>query len=649
MSNKKFYVTTPIYYVTARPHLGSLYSTLIADVAARWNKLQGKKTFFLTGTDEHGQKVAQAAEKAGKAPKEFVDSYIDVYKKIWKDYELDYNDFIRTTDPRHKKAVQEFIKKLEKKGDIYKGEYSGWYCVSDEAYLTETDYNTTVTYKEDEGPPCPVCGRATKLMKEQGYFFKLSAYQDKLLKFYKENPDFITPKERFNEITSFVKSGLRDLSISRTTTDWGIPFPGDEKHVCYVWLDALVNYISAVGYGDPKKKDDFNFWWPTDLHVMAKDIVRFHAVYWPAFLMAADLELPKRLLVHGWITLCGKKMSKSFANVVDPEVLYKKYGAEPVRYFLLRQIPVTQDGDFCLEDLDQRITCELANDLGNLLNRMLMLAQKNNILTIPVQEGWSGDAIKLRDEAFDTIGDVQGYMEDYLFHMALARMWKFIGNVNAYFHGHEPWKLAKKDSGVFIEVLSATCHSLHQIALLLWPIMPSKMEELLSALGVTFDYKKNVIENLKLSRWTEKFELKMIPPLFEKPEEASECKKKQVADKTGQCETETPSYIPIDTVAQVELRVGTIEQVEEIPKSDKLLQLAVDFGQCGKRTILAGVKKWYKPEDLIGKQAVFVFNLKPRKMLGIESQGMMLFAESDDGQLQLTQPAGKVPNGTRLR
>jgi len=650
MSNKKFYVTTPIYYVTARPHLGSLYSTVMADVAARWNKLLGKKIFFLTGTDEHGQKVSQAAKEVGKNPKAFVDSFIGVYKKIWRDYELDYNDFIRTTDQRHKDAVQYFIKKLEKKGDIYKGSYEGWYCVSDEAYLTETDYDTHITYKKDEGPACPVCKRSTKFMTEEAYFFRLSAYQDKLLKFYEENPDFITPRERFKEVINFVKSGLKDLSISRTTLKWGIPFPDDPNHVCYVWLDALANYISAIGYGQKDKKKEFDFWWPSDLHILGKDIIRFHAVYWPAFLMAADLKLPKQLLVHGWITICGKKMSKSLANIVDPEILYEKYGPEPVRYYLLRQIPVTQDGDFCIEDLEKRITCDLANDLGNLVNRMLMLAEKNGVSTISVQESWSGESIKLRDEAWNMVGDVENYMEDYLFHMALARVWKFIAQVNSYFHAHEPWKLAKKDLGKFIEVLSATCHSLHCIALLLWSVMPSKMEELLSAIGVSFDEECHAIENLKSCRWSKQFILKLIPPLFERPEVATECKEKLVKAIVGEnIEKEKESVVPIDLVVQVELRVGTIESCQEIPKSDKLLKLTVNFGPNGERTILAGVKKWYKPYDLIGKQGVFIYNLRPRKMLGFESQGMMLFAESEDGCLEYIAPVGVVPNGTRLR
>ncbi|HML19297.1 MAG TPA: methionine--tRNA ligase, partial [Candidatus Dependentiae bacterium] len=334
----KYFVTTPIYYVTSGPHIGSLYSTLIADVAARYHALFGDNVFFLTGTDEHGQKVAQAAAKAGVEPKAFVDKVSDEYKKMWKLYDLNYTDFIRTTDERHKKAVYKWIETVEKKGDIYKAQYDGWYCVPDETFVTDQAV-------DGKAPLCPTCGRETIQLTEENYFFRLSAYQDRLLKFYKENPDFITPRERLNEVISFVESGLKDLSISRTTVSWAIPFPKDPAHRVYVWADALMNYATAVGYGDDSKTKEFNYWWPADLHIMGKEIVKFHAAYWPAFLMAADLPLPKRLLVHGWITADGKKMSKSLGNVVDPVPLAATYGIEPVKYYLLRQLPISQDGD----------------------------------------------------------------------------------------------------------------------------------------------------------------------------------------------------------------------------------------------------------------------------------------------------------------
>jgi len=631
----KFYVTTPIYYVTAKPHLGTLYTTLLADVVTRWNKLQGKKTFFLTGTDEHGQKIAEAAKKARKEPKLFVDSFIDAYKSTWKEYEIAYDLFIRTTDEYHVKAVQQWLKELLDKGDIYKDYYKGWYCIACESFEKEFDEG------EVEGPPCHQCGRVTEQVSEECYFFRLSKYQDKLLKFYEENPDFMVPKERLKELINFVKSGLKDLSISRTKIRWGIPFPGDDKHVAYVWADALNNYITAIGYAQPEKKEDFAFWWPADLHIMGKDIVRFHAVYWPAFLMASNLPLPKRLLVHGWITVDQKKMSKSFGNVVDPQLLYEAYGPEPIRYYLLRQMAINQDGDFSIEDLEQRISSDLANDLGNLLNRMVALAEKNGIQIMQPPSVWSADACKLRDESLHAIDSFISYMGNYQFHMAIASLWKFINKVNAFFHAQEPWKLAKTDKDVFLQVLSATAHSLYVIAVLLWPIMPKKMEQLFYSLGFTFDPDRKLLEDISTSDWNKRFKLNKIETLFQKPE-------KRVITKQEEKIPQTLSEISIDDFIKIHLVVGTIKTAEEIEKSDKLLKLQIDCGSYGMRQILAGVKKYYKPDELIGKQGVFVLNLKPRKIMGIASQGMMLFAEGKD-KLQMVTVEAVVPNGTRLR
>ena len=361
----KFYVTTPIYYPTSRPHLGHLYSTLLADVAARWHKLRGYKTFFMTGTDEHGQKIAEAAAKAHKTPKEFVDSFIDAYKELWNSYDIVYDYFARTTDEHHIKAVQQWIRQLQASGDIYKSYYTGFYCTPCETYVTEKDEQPPL--EEGMAPVCGMCSRETVYIKEESYFFRLSAYQDRLLAFYEENLDFIVPAERLNEVISFVKGGLKDLSISRTTVSWGIPFPDDPKHVSYVWADALNIYITAVGFGNEARREEFNFWWPADLQIMGKDIVRFHAVYWPAFLMATGLAEPKQLLVHGWFKVNQQKMSKSFGNVVDPQTLLSAYGADAVRYYLIRHMAITQDSEFSIIDLEQRISSDLANDLGNLL------------------------------------------------------------------------------------------------------------------------------------------------------------------------------------------------------------------------------------------------------------------------------------------
>lgn len=635
-----FFITTPIYYVTAKPHLGSLYSTLLADVFARWHKLLGQEVFFLTGTDEHGQKIAQAAEKAGMQPKEFVDSFISAYQHAWKTYEIDYSKFIRTTDHDHIKAVQLWLKQLQDKGDVYKAEYKGWYCVPDETFITEKEYGTA---DENHKPACPSCGRETTWISEETYFFKLSAYQGKLLEFYESHPDFIQPKERMAEVVNFVKGGLKDLSISRTTISWGIPFPGDSKHVAYVWADALANYITGVGFNQPGKESEFAKWWPADVHVMGKDIVRFHAIYWPAFLMASGLPLPKQLLVHGWIKVGAQKMSKSLGNVIDPMSLAERFGVEPVRYYLMRQLAITHDGEFSIEDMEQKIGSDLANDLGNLLNRLVTLAEKNDAMVLEAPAIWNADAVHLRNESINCIEEVRGYMKDFLVHMALARTWKFINQVNAYFHAHEPWKLAKHDPHAFKQVLSATAHSLRLIALLLIPVMPSKMNLLLESLGVAVDGQR-ALEKCELGAWNEKFIFMKIPVLFERPE-IKESEQPMEAPK----ELLIENSIGIEDFLKVELCVGMIEKAEFVEKSDKLLKLQVDFGAKGKRQIFSGIRKHYQPEELIGKQGTFVVNLAPRKMMGEESQGMMLFAQDAVGRLQIVAPRELVPNGTQLK
>lgn len=645
----RFYVTTPIYYVTARPHLGSLYSTLLADVLARWNKLGGKQVFFLTGTDEHGQKIAQAAEKVGQQPKAFVDSFIEAYHHMWDRYELSYNHFIRTTDSYHVKAVQAWLSSLLDKGDIYKSFYKGWYCTPCETFLTDKD---ALVEQAGQIPACPSCSRPTQIVEEETYFFKLSNYASRLLTFYQENPDFIQPKERMHEVINFVASGLKDLSISRTTITWGIPFPGDAKHVTYVWADALNNYITAVGYGQPDRKQEFESWWPADVQVLGKDIVRFHAVYWPAFLMASGLPLPKRLLVHGWIRMDKQKMSKSLGNVVDPQELYDAYGAEPVRYYLMRQMAITHDSDFSIEDLEQRITSDLANDLGNLLNRTVALAHSHSIVELPVITVWSPKALDVRDECLNMLEDVEKYMNDCSIHLALARIWKFINTANAYFHAQEPWKLIKKDPEACLQVLSVTCHSLRAIATLLWPVMPHKMEALLASIGAPLHLGEHTRDNLKLATWNKGFMLHQIQPLFVKPESKQASakpmteEKKQVAHPEPVCDQ---NGIGIEDFLKVELVVGTVEQCEPVPNSSKLYALQVNFGERGMRQILAGFAPYHTCEALCNKQAVFLFNLKPRAMVGMQSQGMLLAAQDAHGVPHPVIAPVPVPNGTRLR
>jgi len=641
-SSNKFYVTTPIYYVNAKPHLGSLYSTVLADVAARWNQLQGKKTFLLTGTDEHGQKIAQSAQAAGKEPKAFVDGFIESFKDTWKAYEIEYNHFIRTTDPEHIKAVQAWIIKLKEKGDIYKGAYQGYYCTPCETFVTEKDIAAETT-GPDLKPACPSCSRATIYMEEECYFFKLSAYQDKLLKFYEQHPDFITPSERAQEVISFVKAGLKDLSISRTTISWGIPFPGDEKHVCYVWADALNNYISAIGY--PHNMQEFNFWWPADLQVLGKDIVRFHAVYWPAFLMAADLAMPHKLLVHGWIKIGGQKMSKSLGNVVDPQELLQKYGADAVRYYLTRYIAVTQDSPFTIEELEQHINADLVNDLGNLLNRMLTLAQRNGLSEIKSPLNWGDAEIALQELCSEMIAEFATEMDACMYHRAYAHLWKYINVVNAYFHAQEPWKVVKTDHARFAVIISATAHALYVIGLLCMPVMPVKMRELLHMLGETHVAEKDYLHELRQMSWKRTFLTNIQGPLFMKimPQETA-------AEVKAETKVEAPAFAPItiDDFGKIALLVGTITKVDTIEKSDKLYALTVDLGEHGVRTVCSGVRQHFVPEELLNKQGVFVANLQPRQMMGLTSQGMMLFAKDETGKLKMATVAGVVPNGSRL-
>jgi len=644
MGTKKYYVTTPLYYGTGRPHLGSLYSTVLADVVARWHKLNGCEVFFLTGTDEHGQKIAEAAEKAGKKPKEFVDAFVEDYKKVWKDYHIDYTKFIRTTDEEHKKAVHKLINKLLAKGDVYKDEYKGWYCTPCETFVPGplrydlSGKSLRVSGGDDKGPVCPSCGRETVCISETCYFFKLSAYQEKILKFFKDHPDFVYPKERLNEVISFVESGLKDLCISRSTVKWGIPFPGEEEQVVYVWADALTNYIAALGYGDSESAAEFEKWWPADLHILGKDIVRFHAVYWIAFLMAADLQLPKHMLVHGWITVDGQKMSKSLKNAVDPEQLLRLYGADSVRYYLVSRFSITQDASFSVGDLEKVITQDLANELGNLLNRVVVLANKHGVEKIAPREQWSAattDLLKSYDVMLGLVGD---YIKKCSFHMACAEVKKYIAQVNSYVHVREPWFLANKDPEAFVETLAAVGSSLYAVAHLLWPVMPKKMEELLEALGKKLILGEG-IDNL--GAWRQEFAFNKGLSLFEKVEgRFDEVEKEEPKN--------TVEEIDITDFAKIHLVVGTIKEAELVEKSAKLLKLQVDCGEYGMRQILAGIKQWYRPEDLVGEQGIFVVNLKPRKLMGLESEGMMLFVEGIE-RLERVHPAGKAPEGKRVR
>ncbi len=675
MNRNKFYVTTPIYYVNSRPHIGTLYTTVIADVAARWNKVMGKKVFFLTGTDEHGQKIQEKAQEVGKDPRAFVDTMIPEFKKVWELYGIEYDRFIRTTDADHEAAVVAWIKQLQEQGDIYKSTYDGWYCVPCETFVNVGNESV----KDADGNYlCPSCKRQLRPMQEESYFFRLSAYEQQLLEFYEKHPDFIVPKERANEVISFVKSGLKDLSISRKSVSWGIPFPGDPEHTVYVWGDALNNYISAIGYGQSTQEaqEKFAFWWPADMQIMAKDIVRFHAIYWPAFLMAADIQPPRHLVVHGYILMGEQKMSKSLGNAIDPQELAALYGPEAVRYFLMRNFPISHDGQFDLKSLEDHVAADLANNLGNLLSRTVTLALNNGLQEVKPPTELETATVALREKCAEMYRMYWEEMNKGFFHIALAEAWKYLSAVNAYFQEFKPWVLCKNDPEMFQEVIYASCHSLYAVAVLLWPVMPTKMEQLLASLGHTFKKNINYDPELRANAFNKTYTLtKLSEPLFVRPVARGEGElsagmvrdvgiaaslprsangnsglpdeRAQSASVSKGDAQDTPT-ITIDDFAKVHMLVGTVTTCEPVPGSEKLYKLAVDLGSHGMRQILSGVAQYFKPEELIGKQGVFVGNLAPRKMMKLESHGMMLFAKDEKGNMRMVTVCGPVENGTRV-
>ena len=624
-SSKKFYVTTPIYYVNDVPHLGHVYTTVAADVLARYRKMEGEETFFLTGTDEHGQKAEQAAKLGGVSVKEHVDSHSKVFQDIWNEMELSNNDFIRTTEQRHVKVVQTALQKLHDADEIYTDSYEGWYCVPDERFWTEKDL--------DKGN-CPECGRPVEKIKEKNYFFKMSRYQDFLIDHIKNNEDFILPKTRRNEVLGFLEKPLGDLCISRPKSrmSWGIELPFDADYVCYVWFDALLNYVTAPGlYSDDER---FNSIWPADVHIIGKDILTTHSVYWPTMLKAMGLPMPKRIFAHGWWTIDGKKMSKSLGNVFDPLKVARAVGIDQFRYFLMREIPFGQDGDFSGDSLVNRINVDLANNLGNLVSRTLTMIKKYRGGKVPApHEG--NELEKLKAVAEKTMAEYRDFMEKPFFNRALEEMISLSDEVNRFIVTSEPWSLAKDDSksDLLDDVLYAVAESLRLIGKMILPFMPLKGAQMLNQLGLN----DNAFGTDDWGGLKPGSEVKSGEPLFPRIDEKKEKEIKSLLmlkSETGVQETD--NMLSIDDFKKLDLRTATIIAAEPVPKAKKLLKLQVDLGS-EKRQVVAGIAQHYKPEDIIGRQVIIVANLKPVKIMGVESRGMLL-AASGEGKLLLTGP-----------
>lgn len=678
--SEKFYITTPIYYVNARPHIGHAYTTIACDTIARRQRMLGRDTFFLTGTDEHGQKIERAAQAAGKAPQQFADEVSAQFRNLWKRMGITNDDYIRTTEQRHKKGVEELFWRIRDKGYIYKGVYTGQYCVSEELYVDGIK----------PGDPCPTCGRITETVQEENYFFKLSAFQDKLLELYQQ-PDFIRPETRKNEVAAFVRSGLRDLSISRSTFSWGIPVPDDPKHVIYVWLDALANYVTALGYGSA---DDSKYkkYWPADVHMIGKEIVRFHCVYWPAFLMAAELPLPKAIVAHGWLLFEENKMSKSRGNIVRTETILDVLGADALRYFLLREIVFGQDGSFSFDALVQRYNADLANGLGNLASRTLTMIRRYFKGEVPYPS--HAAARKPEDDAIaeiarKTIAEYSLLFEQYQFSRALELAWGLVAAVDKYIVENEPWALGEKQDeqsrSRLATVLYTSAEALRIVTALAHPVIPESTAKIWTQLGLG-DIKTLALPELQWGQLKLGTKLGEIQPVFPRADKSAIERMQQLEDQGRNTVTETETKaaanassssssvegktatsqsatqsatqavpqnisdgkIAIDDFTKVDLRVAQIKVAERVKGADKLLRLEVDLGY-ETRQILAGIAEAYAPETLVGRKVVIVANLAPRKLRGLESNGMIVAASLEGGKPVLASFLEEVPLGARLK